>query len=217
MKNNNSSNQNRTSLLIGFSSAGIASLLPRLHQIPVGRKSAIFVPASCGLFAWMSWQKLITNQLASKKLQCNPCACIRGATITVWSGCILPSLILVFIGLHRRNLFRVNSRSTLQSFFGEFTKPYNADKPYILFLWAFQGVLGFGASSWEFRQAYLKEPPYWNAHVTVFWGDLVWWVSIGVVLTWRGVRLSMVGEIYLSSKPKAIELKYDSGFPVVTY
>lgn len=186
MAKNTSSNHNRASSFIGFSSAGIASLLPRLHQIYVGRKAAILIPVACGSLAWISWRRLVTKPLTSKELQCSPCACIRGTTIAVWGGCILPSFILAFIGLNRRNLFRVRSLLTLQSFFKEFTKPYNADKPYILGLWGVQGVLGFGAASWEFSQTYLKIPPpswhdsvaEWQQNELEYLGFL-WWLFGG--------------------------------------
>lgn len=161
MSNNTPSSQGKPASLIGFASAGIACFIPRLHDVILGRKAAILVPVACGSLAWYSWKYLLTKPLESRDLVCSPCACIRGTTIAVFSGCILPSFVLAFVMFNRRNLFRVYNSTSVKTFFKEFSKPYNNDRPYILGLWAAQGTLGFGVASWEFSETYLKTPPPW--------------------------------------------------------
>jgi hypothetical protein len=152
MTNTLSSKQDRFSSVVGLASAGVACFIPRLHGFYTTRKTAILIPAACGAIAVVSWKYLLTKPLSTRELKCSVCASIRGSTISVFSGCILPSVALAVIGFKRKP-FLLKNKQAVNHFLKVLTQPYNtADKPYIFGLWAMQGTLGFGLASWQFSE-----------------------------------------------------------------
>lgn len=152
MTHTNSPKQDRFSTVAGFSSAGIACLFPRLHGFYTSRTTAILIPVTCGAMAMYSWQYLLTKPLSTRKLQCSVCASIKGTTISIFSGCILPTLALALIGFKRKPL-NLGNKKAVSHFLEVLSQPYNGkDKSYILGLWALQGTIGIGLANWQYNK-----------------------------------------------------------------
>lgn len=150
MTHTSSPKEDRFSTVVGFSSAGIACLFPRLHGFYTSRTTAVLIPVACGTLAMYSWQRLLTKPLSTRELECSVCASIRGTSIALVSGCILPTIALALIGFKRRP-FSLQNKKAVSHFFEVLSQPYDGkEKSYILGLWGLQGIIGIGLANWQY-------------------------------------------------------------------
>ena len=145
------------SILTGLSTAAFTAIIPRFYRSAGGMSTkpprllaAMLTPPICGSITALSWHYLVSDPIRQQKLKCASCACIRGALIAVFNGCLVPSFVVALSHFKRKSSLQ---QPVLAAFVDFCYAPYcGRSKLYLIGLGVFQAVLGYGLAGWVYTE-----------------------------------------------------------------